>query len=238
MNTRTTATTDTQADTLPELAQLWRYGDGVSGYLYGTEPQDGAGAHQVSCPDCGHWTSGATTARALAALARHRAGRECEAHTALRAALWAGLVPDNAVSGLYAGMPLLRLDDASRVALGVCQRPGTYYPGGRGRRARVSTRTWLSLRGALALWDLRETVGARRWSDVWQRVELWQDAERLARVDERLRRVELARGLSEPLTRSLARRPWYTAEAIALAVSKALHDAGCPACGPSAEVSP
>jgi hypothetical protein len=230
LDTQATAADDRK---VPRLPLVWRYRTADGGYLYADTSRELLGPIDpvsVSCTDCGRfWASGQTPRRALAALALHRDSDRCLALWEIRAALWDGLVPDSAagVSVASVAVPALREAGFDRSAVRIAT--GSWVEGGRGRRSYATERAYLRLDLLLALVDLRAELErarkVRSWGEVFARVDLVQDPERIERVNARLRRIELARGLREPLTRSLARMGWSSAEEAARAVRDALREA-------------
>jgi hypothetical protein len=131
------------------------------------------------------WFRGASEGRIRAAVKKHRTGEECRVKWSYRQLLWEGFVP------ITVGRSKTR--DDVRAALGAKRGPGSYVPGGRGRRAHTSTRDWAPYARVLKWESIK--------NDKSKTVESAHDCAEFARI-------------ASERTRALALRSWSTAEEI------------------------
>lgn len=188
------STTEIADETVPSLPELWdatQGGKRITGSTFAeVRPDSSATGQRMRCPDCGMWFGGSSEGRIRAAVKRHRTGEECRVKWSYRQLLWEGLVPIT-VGGSKAR-------DDVRAALGATRGPGSYAPGGRGRRASTATRDWAPYARVLKWESIKD--------DKSKTVEAAQDCAEFERI-------------AAERTRSLALKSWSTAEEIRAALS-------------------
>lgn len=187
-------TTEIADETVPSLPEMWtaaRGGQLLTGASFAeVRPDSSAVAQKMRCPDCGMWFGGSTEGRIRAAVKRHRSGEECRVKWSYRQLLWDGMVP------LTVGGSKAR--DEMRAALGATRGPGSYAPGGRGRKSSTATRDWAPYARVLKWESIK--------GDKSKTVEAAQDCAEFERI-------------ATERTRALALKPWSTAEEIRTALA-------------------